>query len=775
MKFLLPLLLLASIVSITECKTVLNILGLIPFEERLTQLSSYKLTELAVHQINAREDILPGYHLQVQWNDTHCSGDYSLYQFFSNRGALDILVSVFGLPCIGSAIALTEVSPLYYPIIFTHSAYIPDHEHNGEYVINGFPTGINSVSAQLKFIYDHNWTRVATINYESFFFSDLGYELQRGFYQLNITNIVHSVTSTLSIHEYKTQVDDLVQSIDEEGFRVVVFNMFQEEAEYILCRMYTLGLDLDKYTIILPGFLHYSFGTTIHTHGCNLREIVTGTIGFIEHPRVDDILQMDFTTYNGDSVDEISHLIPNKDDSLEEVSGLYMYDSMWTLALALHETIYITGFDENFYETLYTNTLKQSFSSITGDVFFNRKLRVSQYAQVVEFTPTGTEFRGLYTNLPYDIDQIGNLTGVDLTNRVEFKYWDESRTDGVEDHESSYYIFYVIVVTSGLAFVYIIILISIVVFGLCKRFTPAVKSEPAMSIFILASNVIWLLLAVLLTIDGKFYPFRGNVIECTVYCHLLVWLGSICVSFILGGVLAKSLKLYSFRVLQRFGKNEKRIVNLHYLIPISLALIDTVIISIWAGFDPIEYAIKVVRSGERDPPFHKIAFCEFKVNIPLGVLLCIKVIVILFSIFLAYHLRKVTHKSQRYTFVISLMVYTTLFFSLFIIFIMGYVSFLDTKIGLAASFCVLAAICNASIIGLPIVYYMIRDPRGNNLFDPQACDLQACEYPEETKKLQKTISSLRKDIELMEFKNGKQNAKKKTSIAYTNFGATLES
>ena len=116
----------------------------------------------------------------------------------------------------------------------------------------------------------------------------------------------------------------------------------------------------------------------------------------------------------------------------------------------------------------------------------------------------------------------------------------------------------------------------------------------------------------------------------------------------------------------KFNKKEKRILHLRYLIPISLALIDTVIISVWAGFDPIEYAIKVVRSGERDPPFHRIAFCDFRVNIPFGVLLCIKVVVLFLSVFLAYHLRKVTHKSQRYTFVISLMVYTTLFFSIFI-------------------------------------------------------------------------------------------------------------
>ena len=407
-------------------------------------------------------------------------------------------------------------------------------------------------------------------------------------------------------------------------------------------------------------------------------------------------------------------------------------------------------------------------------MLFDRKLRVSQYAQLVEFTPNGTEFRGLYTNLPTDISEIGNLTGVMLTNKVDFEYWNETRTDGVENRNSSYYIFYVIVITSVLALVYIVVLISIVSYGLCKRFPPAIKSEPAMSIFILATSGIWLALAVLLTIDGKFFPFRGNVIGCTVYCHMLVWLGAISTSFILGGVLAKSIKLYSFWVLNRFQKNYKLILRFRYLVllPISLAVVDTIIILFWAGLNPIEYTTKIVESNEKDPPFHRIAFCEFEVNFPLGVLLCIKVVIIFLSIFLAYHLRKVTNKSHRYTFVISLMVYTTLFFSLFIIFIMGYVSNFDSKIGLASSFCVLASLCNASIIGLPIIYYMYRDPKGKTLFNPQTCD----EFPEDTVMLHKRIEALQNDLELMKghSEEEKKPKKKASNNAYMNLGPSQD-
>ena len=159
MKSLLPFLLFANIILVTECKFPLSILGFIPLE---SGASAIHLTNLSVNKINAREDILPDFNLKVLWVDSGCRGNLSL--LFDN--------------------------------VFTHSPYIPD-ENDQRPVVNGFPSSINVVIAQLKFISDHSWTRVATINYDSLLFSHLGYELQRGLYRLNITNSVHSISSTL--------------------------------------------------------------------------------------------------------------------------------------------------------------------------------------------------------------------------------------------------------------------------------------------------------------------------------------------------------------------------------------------------------------------------------------------------------------------------------------------------------------------------------------------------------------------------------------------------
>ncbi|KAI6650742.1 hypothetical protein LOD99_7793 [Oopsacas minuta] len=762
MKLQVAFLLFSCILTLTECKTDINVLGLFPSG---CATSTCKLTEFALREINAREDILPDYNIKIHWNDSMCNGESSIHHIVRYWMDNDFVI-VFGIPCIASAIAIAEVSSVFNTLMFTHSAFIPDND-SYRYIVNGFAPGINIVSAQLKFISDHNWKRVATINSGTSFLSVLGYELQRGLYKLNITNSVHTVSPTITGSEYETQINAIIETIDSDGYRVVVFNMFEKNVGDILCRMHAMGIDLDKYSLLLPGFLKLNLYD--YPDKCSIKE-VTGAIGFLWYPRPGDISSMNLSTINGDNSSVFDHYFENNTEiPLLTLLSLYMYDSMWALAFAMNDTIEsgILPDNNNFTNYLYENVLKQSFNSITGHVFYKHKLRVSQYAQLVEFTPNGSsEFRGLYSNLPYDIAQIGNLSGITHTNNISFKYWDETRTDGVEERNSSYYIFYIIVISSALGLVYIAILTSIISFGLYKHYPPAIKSEPAMSIFILTSSTLWLVLAVLLTIDGKFFPIKENVTACTFYCHLLIWLGSISTSLILGGVLAKSLKLYSFWVLNKFQKNYQRFLRFRYLvlIPISLVLIDTLVISFWAGFSPIGYLTQIVRSNQKDPPFYRIAFCQFNVNIPLGVLISFKVLVIFISIFLAYHLRKVTNKSQRYTFVISLVVYSTLFFSLFIIFIIGYVSNLDSKIGLASAFCILAAISNTTIIGLPIIYYMYRDPHGKTLFNPQTCD----QFPEDSVLLRRRIQALQDDIELLKVEREEKLPKKKKSAVFVN-------
>ena len=238
----------------------------------------------------------------------------------------------------------------------------------------------------------------------------------------------------------------------------------------------------------------------------------------------------------------------------------------------------------------------------------------------------------------------------------------------------------------------------------------------------------------------------SNSLECSLYCHVLVWLASVTCSLILGGVLAKALKLYALWVLNRLDKKSRKFLRFRYLVllPILLASIDTLVIALWGVFQPIQYESYIMKSDVVDPPLYRLAFCKFGLDAPLFILLIIKVALIMVSIFLAYQLRNITHKSQRYTFIISFIIYNVLFSSIFIVLVIGFVNHFDTKIGLASFMSILAAAITASIIGIPVLYYLYKDPNGQKLFNVDNMK----EFPEDDNLLRQRIEALERDLEV---------------------------
>ena len=760
------LILLFYISTLTVCKKDIYIAGLFPLLSILN--SSVALTELAVREINANPNVLPDHNLVIRWGDTNCDTHIAFKSFteFMHQDNVTY-ASIFGLPCLASASAIADIISVYNTMMITFSAYIPDfyslyYSSQQTYVVNGFPTGLNAISAQLKFITDHQWKRIAIVNFESEYFTHLGYELQKALYKLDIENTAETISVPLSDAEYLNQLDNVIDAILAEKYRVIVFNTYHWTVADFFCRVVNRTLNFEEFSFLLPGSYLYqvSFDYYWINGTCSLSamlELVSGSIGFTQYPRIIDFINFNHTTISGLTPHEIIEdyglhnftLVPE----VWNTFGLYMYDSMWALALGLNQSIN-QGFEPanltdevraNFSKSLFENILGLRFDGLAGEVSFVQTLRVSDQAQLIEFTKDGYEFRGLYINLPHELSNLENLSAVELINASEFKYWNSKLSDGVENHFSNPLIFSFITLSSILVTIYIVVFIAIILVGVYKRYAPATHSEPAMSIFILVSNLFLLAFAVLLNVDGKFFTFSCEHRVCSIYCHLLVWLGFVTTSLILGGVLAKALKLYALWVLNKFKRNDRQKLRFRYLvlIPLTLAFIDTLVVLLWFGINPIVYKASDVPSDVINPPIYRISFCQFEWTPSLAVLIAIKVGLVIICLILAYHLRNVTHKSQRYSFIIGLIMYSTLFFAILIVFILGFVSNYETKIALASLFAILASILTVTIIGVPIVYYLIKDPTGKNLFEFNNVE----NFPEDNNMLKLRISALERDLE----------------------------
>ena len=184
-------------------------------------------------------------------------------------------------------------------------------------------------------------------------------------------------------------------------------------------------------------------------------------------------------------------------DTENNVFDAYLYDSLWTYALGLNQTLSDGYKPEDFdytnfeyTEVLYRNTISQKFAGWTGDVSYFGSERRENKIIIAEFVDGNIEYRGYYSNFPANASQFHNTTGV-ISNISGFKIWKaDQASDGIEDHFSSIIIFAVVLVISALLAIYTTVLIVVILVGVKMKCPPATKSEPLINIVILASNYI---------------------------------------------------------------------------------------------------------------------------------------------------------------------------------------------------------------------------------------------------------------------------------------------
>ena len=764
---------------LTNCKKAIKILGLHPFVP--TNTSYPGLADIAVKDINANETILHNYTLEIDWKETNCN-DTEVFDLLWNFIIQSILDDtyypvVFGLPCLDSIQDNTDVINVYKILLFTFSEFIPrfslptyypEDYHNYDNSINGFPTRLTAALGQIKFIQDKGWNRVAIVNSDDLYLIELGYELRKALDLLKVENILETLLHNSDDEKRNERIDDAIDRILSAGYRIILFNAFSDTVYSFYCRL-SQRIDYRKFTFIVQDINPDSWPNSTKCPLDTLRELVNRTFGFAQYPRVTDLVtaiqNKPIYSHLTSTINRLHNPSPYNNSELWNVMGFYMYDGMWALALALDKT-FSEGYtpDASYYfpnhngisDSLNRNIRKQHFEGITGDVEFENGLRVAHQAQIIKYSFTKTYFCGMYVNLPSNLPS--NLSQVEILNEASSDKNESEKcklesSDGVENKYSHISIFILATLLAFAVAVYIFILIIIIAVAVYKKYPPATCSEPYMNIFLLSANLPLLVFAVLLTIDGKFAYFESNSLECSLYCHVLVWLASVTCSLILGGVLAKALKLYALWVLNRFDKKTRNFLRFRFLVllPILLASIDTLVIALWGVFHPIQYESYTIRSplDVVDPPFYRFSFCQFGPDVPLFILLLIKLALIIVSIFLSYHLRNITHKSQRYTFIISFIMYSVLFSSILIVIVLGFVTHFDTKIGLASFMSILAAAITASIIGIPVLYYLYKDPNGQTLFNMNNMK----EFPENDTLLRKRIQALEKDLEMVNSSN----------------------
>ena len=233
-----------------------------------------------------------------------------------------------------------------------------------------------------------------------------------------------------------------------------------------------------------------------------------------------------------------------------------------------------------------------------------------------------------------------------------------------------------------------------------------------------------------------------NQSVCTFVCHLRLWLFAVSTSIIFGGMLGRAIKYYIIAIKHKFSYARYLKFYQILLIPLVLVLVDTVYVLIWALASPITYRFINIDSNSQNPPIYRVAECrsgnETNFLFFLIIFLLYKSILVLIGLFLAYHLRKVVNKANKYSSTITWTMYNVVIFSILQVVLLLTLKDVDIKYGLVCLSTILEGFAISSIVAGPIIYYLYKDPNGKT-FKPQ---LMREEFPEDTGQLKEKIRSL---------------------------------
>ena len=799
--------------QVAVCKQKLHILGIYPntglgWTEPYVTYSA----ELAKRHIGQNDTILRDYELEIDWWDTQCDGGIATKNFIDalalNRDKT--YLAVFGGGC---AVATSEVAQISYRYGLAQIAYASTAPNLGNRdlypkFVRGVPSDISAVPARAKFIVEQGWKRVAIINEQHPIFVASSHNMEVVLDDLEIEYRVEDFAPD-GLIPLEQQVRTIASNL--ETYRVVIANMYEDSAIELFCLLHKQNQFrlLHPYTTwIFLGWFTSQWNDkpeVLRNVGCTAEEVAAvsnGALGFlVAHNASNFKGDVDsgetiskYTTKqlyqmyrnitlqnNGNNVDEF--------DIRSDVHDAYVYDSLWTLALALHQaeesgfnlsaisqkeiltdTEY---FNQNspFSQEVYDAMLNVKFEGWTGGVKFGGNSgheRVYDLVQILEFVDGSLEYRGEVTNIPEtssgytDVSRMGFV----LNSSYPFKFWNsEVASDGIEAHYIPVEVLSVIYLISFLLVVYISFYIGFIVIGKLRNLESIRNSSPTLTSIIICGNYFLVLASIFFIsndriVRGTGQEFLSNVSgepsstevcendTCKFLCMFPVFLLLVAFSVILGAMMSKAALIYVVVVKLQIKPNKK----LNYILAISwpflLATIDTLFVLLWSLVGPLVIKSEVLPSGLQDPPFFSVIQCgissenSLATTVFISILIIYKSFIVLVGLVMAYNLRNVERQSLRYGNTISWTMYNITVFTLILILSFFLIQNYDVKISIV-SFLILATVfLTVTIIGLPPLYYSIPFLKPKSVANPAS--VKNSIVPDR-KMLEKSIVALQKD------------------------------
>jgi len=363
---LLPLLLtfgLAVCVSSQSCppkNNTLYIQGFVPTNnDQYTSENIVPAANIAVNEINCNPNVLPDFHIELNFSDTMCNPSEATWQLIqailSRPGSPQPTRIMFlGGGCSLATEPLAALSGRFYNVTqISYGASSPTLSDRDMFpkFFRTIPSETQSNSARFALMQRFNWVKVATLHETQNVFS-----LTVGHFQEQYLQIYNSSADDedLVLRSFTDDPEIPLQQIMEKDIRIILGFFYEDKARTTLCQAYRMGLTTDAHVWILPAWYspnwwNTSVNGTTTEKSCTaeeMREAVRYALFLDSYnygldPNATTQSGINVTTFIQKYQDAIMEFInsddplSNPDNTREHAYGTFTYDAVYTMAYAL--------------------------------------------------------------------------------------------------------------------------------------------------------------------------------------------------------------------------------------------------------------------------------------------------------------------------------------------------------------------------------------------------------------------------------------------------------
>ncbi|KAL4221902.1 Gamma-aminobutyric acid type B receptor subunit 1 [Mactra antiquata] len=293
--------------------------------------------QMAIEDINAREDLLINYTLSYNWIDSKCTAGITVYRMFEALNADPPYIMLLGGGCSVSSEATAQVSYLWNLTQFAYGSSSPVLSNRER-----FPKFFRIVApdqklnqARIDILKLFNWKRVATINQALEFFSMVADDFVE---RVQGTDI-NIISQEIFVNDPKNRVENM----KKHDARIILTSMYEDKARKVLCEAYKVGLYGRKIVWFFVGWFSQNFWrTNLQDVDCTQHEMDLAAEGaFITgHISRNPIAERGLANRTASEFEELFRNYPSYKPETEafDFVSYQCYDNVWMAALALNCT-----------------------------------------------------------------------------------------------------------------------------------------------------------------------------------------------------------------------------------------------------------------------------------------------------------------------------------------------------------------------------------------------------------------------------------------------------